>query len=77
VRDRPVAACLASLEDYAAALRQGAVRTQDMLDSALDGAGIERVAAHLAGAGEATVDYRPLSQAEGILGWGLRIRRNA
>lgn len=66
---------LDALDGYRDNLREAAVRTAEMLDHALDDAQVAAMVARLQAARpDATVEVRPLHQAEGVLGWALTLR---
>ncbi|MCX7033662.1 MAG: class I SAM-dependent methyltransferase [Arenimonas sp.] len=65
---------LAALSDYRQALQAARLRTAEMIDHALDASQAQALVAQLetlcAGA---QAQCRPLSQAEGLLGWGMEM----
>lgn len=66
---------LRALDGYRDNLAGAAVRTGEMLDQALDAAQVDAIVARLKAARPgATVEARPLRQAEGVLGWALTCR---
>ena len=65
-------AALEALHGYRDVLRGAALRTGEMLDHALDAGQVQAIVARLRAARPAaTVEARPLRQAEGVLGWAL------
>ena len=64
-----------ALADYRQALEAARLRTQELVDCALDAAAVEslRDALRRARPG-AALACEPLVQAEGLLGWGLRLQ---
>ncbi|HEU4814058.1 MAG TPA: class I SAM-dependent methyltransferase [Xanthomonadaceae bacterium] len=68
-------AALRALDAYGDTLGGAALRTGEMLDHALDAAHVAAMARRLQSARpDATVEARPLRQAEGVLGWALTCR---
>lgn len=72
---RSSAQTLEALQRYADQLRAAQVRTQDMLEHALDESEVRAIGEALAsGRHDADVRWQPLRQDEGLLGWALQIR---
>lgn len=68
-------AALRALDAYRDSLVGAALRTSEMLEHALDATQVEAIVARLRAARpDATVEARPLRQAEGVLGWALTCR---
>lgn len=65
---------LAALSVFAEALRAAGLRTAEMLTHALDAGQAQALVQELAALRpDAQLDCRPLAQAEGVLGWALRL----
>ena len=65
---------LAALSGFAEALCAAGLRTAEMLSHALDAGQAQALVQELAALRPgAQVDCRPLAQAEGVLGWALRL----
>lgn len=69
------APALQDLANYAEALDAAALRSEELIAHALDEAGVQAMAARIAAARPgARIDIAPLAQAEGLLGWSLRVQ---